>query len=183
MHTSAFLLGFSLAFMGLEAGATGVGQALLEHLTLFERIAGVLLVVLGLRDMGLLGFATGSAATAREPTSLGLTVSLAAGAALTFGWTPLGGPVLDRILATATSADTIGRGVGLLSTYAVGRAVPLFVSGLALRAFLRRPVTAGAERSARKLISGGLVALTGTLIFAGLLPWIVARLVAVLPVA
>jgi len=179
LHTSAFLLGFSLAFMGLEAGATGVGQALLEHLTLFERIAGVLLVVLGLRDMGLLGFATGSAATAREPTSLGLTVSLAAGAALTFGWTPL----LDRILATATSADTIGRGVGLLSTYAVGRAVPLFVSGLALRAFLRRPVTAGAERTAHKLISGGLVALTGTLIFAALLPWIVARLVAVLPVA
>ena len=44
-------------------------------------------------------------------------------------------------------------------------------------------MTAGAERTARKLISGGLVALTGTLIFAGLLPWIVARLVAVLPVA
>jgi cytochrome c-type biogenesis protein len=123
LDTSAFLLGFLLVFVGLGAGATGVGQALLEHLTLFERIA--------------------------------------AGAALTFGWTPLGGPVLDRILATATSADTIGRGVGLLSTYAVGRAVPWFVSGLALRAFLRPSMTAGAERTARKLIPGGLVALTG----------------------
>ena len=110
-------------------------------------------------------------------------MSLAAGAALTFGWTPLAGPVLDRILATATSADTIGRGLGLLSTYAAGRAVPLFVAGLALSACLRRVLRAGVGRTACNLISSGLVTLTGVLIFAGLLPWIVARLIPLLPIA
>src|SRR5512147_1702196 len=58
LQIAAFLLGFSLVFVGLGAGATTIGQTLLEHLTLFERAAGVLLVLLGLRDMGLLGFAS-----------------------------------------------------------------------------------------------------------------------------
>jgi cytochrome c-type biogenesis protein len=182
LEVSAFLLGFSLVFVGLGAGATVVGQTLLEHLTLFERVAGVLLVLLGLWDMGVPGIAKGRSSVAREPAWLGLAVSLAAGGALTFGWTPLAGPVLDRILATSTSAATIGRGVGLLSTYAAGRALPLLVAGLALGAF-HGPATAGAGRTASKLISGGLIALTGVLIFTGLFPWIVARLAPLLPLA
>ena len=178
----AFLLGFSLVFVGLGAGATTIGQTLLEHLTLFERAAGVLLALLGLRDMGLLGFANTRSDGAPEPTWRGVAVSLAAGGALTFGWTPLGGPVLDRILAISTSSDTIGRGVGLLFIYSAGRALPLLVAALAVGAFHRR-ATARGGRSASKLIPGGLVALTGALIFAGLFPWIVARLIPLLPLA
>lgn len=182
LQTAAFLLGFSLMFVGLGAGATSIGQTLLEHLTLFERAAGVLLALLGVRDMGLLGSATRWSNGPPDPTWRGAAVSLAAGAALTFGWTPLGGPVLDRILAISTSSDMIGRGVGLLSTYAAGRALPLLLAAVAIGVFLRR-ATARTGRSASKLISGGLVAVTGVLIFAGLFPWIVARLIPLLPLA
>jgi len=181
LQIAAFLLGFSLVFVGLGACATAVGQLLLGHLTLFERIAGVLLVLLGLRDMGVLAV-SGTAGAPRSPWLNGAG-SLAAGAALTFGWTPLGGPVLDRILATSTSSEAIGRGVGLLSAYAAGRALPLFVCGLTVSAFFRRATKAGVERTACKLISGILVTLAGVLIFTGHFPWIVARLVPLLPVA
>ena len=182
LQIAAFLLGFSLVFVGLGAGATSIGQTLLEHLMLFERAAGVLLVLLGLREMGLPEFANRRSNAAPEPAWLGMATSLAAGAALTFGWTPLGGRVLDRILAISTSSDTIGRGVGLLSIYSAGRALPLLVAGLVIGAFLRR-ASGGAGRTASKLISGGLVTLTGALIFTGLFPWIAARLIPFLPLA
>jgi cytochrome c biogenesis protein CcdA len=70
----------------------------------------------------------------------------------------------------------------LLSTYAAGRALPLLLAAVAIGVFLRR-ATARTGRSASKLISGGLVAVTGVLIFAGLFPWIVARLIPLLPLA
>jgi len=103
-----------------------------------------------------------------------VTTAAAAGASLSFGWTPLAGVVLNQILAIATSADTIDRGVALLTVYATGRALPLI--GLAL--------LIGTFDGARiQLIAGAAVTLTGALIFMDLFPRIAAALVPFLPLA
>jgi len=176
LQTAAVLLGFSLVFIGLGAGATAVGQALLAHLTLCERLAGAFLVLLGLREMGLMPSERARArAGAPEPvTVLTVTTAVAAGASLSFGWTPLAGVVLNQILAIATSADTVDRGVALLTVYATGRALPLIGLALLINTF---------DGARIQLIAGAAVTLTGALIFMDLFPRIAAALVPFLPLA
>lgn len=179
-HLLAFLLGFSLVFIALGASATAAGQALLERLELFEGAAGVFLAALGLRRIGIP--TRSRAEPAPEPATPGaLLMAFLAGAALMFGWTPLAGVVLSRILAAATSADAIDRGVTLLSAYALGRGVALLAFGLALPAM---PGLMQAIRPHARLvdvISGALVAVTGLLIFTGAFPIVAAALSEYLP--
>ena len=178
----AFLAGFSLVFVALGAGASPPGQLLLEHLPFAESAAGVFLIALGLRGMGVRGLTTsGSTQVGAESAGRGgVAVALLAGAALTFGWTPLAGMVLSRILAIATSSDAIALGVTLLVTYAVGRALSMLLVGLALTAALRVP--AGTPHARRlDVMSGALVALAGLLIATHTFPIAAAALADHLP--
>ena len=181
---AAFLLAFSLVFVVLGAGATAIGQTLLEHLALVERIAGVTLAALGLRDLRAARTARTPGREAPEPATAGALVAAgAAGAALMFGWTPIAGVVLNQVLAVATSPDTIDRGLWLLAANAAGRALPLVALGVASGLILRRATATGRSRGRLQLIAGGVVALTGILIASGLVPPIAAALVRLLPVA
>jgi cytochrome c-type biogenesis protein len=182
-HVAASLLGMSLAFVALGAGATTLGQWLLSHLSLVEGGAGVTLAALGVHDVRV-ARRSGSTGGTREATAPGtVLVALVAGAALMFGWTPIAGDVLNRILAIATSADTIDRGLWLLAANAAGRALALAALGLATGWLLRRATNGGRARAALQLIAGGTVALTGILIAIGLFPVIAAALVPLLPLA
>jgi len=179
----AFLCGFSLIFITLGASATAPGQALLEHLVVFEAAAGVFLIVVGLRALGMRGLTRSAGAdTGVEPATPGtLLVAFLAGAALMFGWTPLAGVVLARILALATSADTIGPGVTLLTAYASGRALSLLALGLAHNAVLRFALPRSAHGRRLDTIPGALVALSGLLIVTHAFPFIAAALSDFLP--
>jgi len=178
-----FLCGFSLLFITLGASATAPGQALLEHLEVLEAAAGILLIVVGLRALGMRGLTRGGGAgTGVEPATPGtLLVAFLAGAALVFGWTPLAGVVLARILALATSADTIGAGVTLLTAYASGRALSLLALGLASNAVLRFALPPSPHARRIDTIAAALVALTGLLIVTHAFPFIAAALSDFLP--
>ena len=52
LSSLAFVLGFSLVFISLGASATAIGGFLMSKLTLFGKIAGVLIVLFGLHMMG-----------------------------------------------------------------------------------------------------------------------------------
>ena len=181
-HIAALLLGFSLVFVVLGAGATAAGQALLAHLALVERGAGVTLAALGVHDMR-----TARRAAARgtpEPTAASTVIAAcAAGAALMFGWTPIAGVVLNQILALATSSDTIDRGLWLLAANAAGRALPLAALAIGSGVLVRRATGAGLSPYTFQLIAGAVVTLTGLIIFSGLFPRIAAALVPILPIA
>jgi cytochrome c-type biogenesis protein len=62
--------------------------------------------------------------------------TLAVGAAFGAGWTPCIGPILGAILTMAGASDTMWAGVGLLSVYSLGLAVPFLIAALALQWFL-----------------------------------------------
>ena len=55
------MVGFSLIFIALGASATAIGSFLLDRLSLFSKIAAVLVIVLGLHMIGVfrLGFLQG----------------------------------------------------------------------------------------------------------------------------
>ena len=53
-HSLAFVSGFSLVFIGLGASAGALGFFVQDHLATIEKIAGVMLIVLGLNLLGIL---------------------------------------------------------------------------------------------------------------------------------
>ena len=83
------------------------------------------------------------------------------------GWTPCIGPILGAILTYGFSQDTMWAGVGLLSVYSLGLAVPFLLAALALDQFLqtfkrfRHWIPVIEKASGVLLIFLGLLLLTG----------------------
>ena len=182
-QVAAFFLGFSLVFVALGAGATSAGQTLLANLALAERVAGVMLIAIGGRELRAWKRSGDSPAPLKPTTAATLGIAFIAGAAMTFGWTPIGGTVLNRILAIATSADAIYRGLWLLAVNAAGRALPLAALAIAIGVAVRMAIAGDVKRRYPQLIAGIVVVMSGVYIASGLFPRIAAALVPLLPLA
>jgi cytochrome c-type biogenesis protein len=124
-----FILGFTLVFVALGAGAAAIGGVLSPDRQ--AELAGIFLVVLGLTFLGLLPWpervlAPGLLAQARRQGSsvlLGAAFAVCAGVCI--------GPVLASILVLASDASTVLRGSLLLAAYAAGLAFAFLLAGIA----------------------------------------------------
>jgi len=172
IRAAAFTLGFSVVFVALGASASTLGQLLSEHLTLLSRIAGAIIILLGLHMLGVFRLVwllrEAKLATAAKP--VGAVGAFVVGLAFGFGWTPCVGPVLTSILLLATTADTVDRGVILLSAYSAGIAVPFLAAALFTGPFLRLMLRLRRYLSLIEKIMGGALVVAGALIFAGAMP-------------
>jgi len=140
-----FILGFTLVFAALGAGATALGEFLRDNLGTFTRVAGVVIVAFGIlmvamavSERGLLGAVSQERRVQVRPSRLGRWAPPVMGAAFGFGWTPCIGPVLTVILATAATQETVGQGILLLVSYSLGLGVPFLLAGLGLFKFFGR---------------------------------------------
>jgi cytochrome c-type biogenesis protein len=163
----AFVLGFSVVFILLGASATAIGTFLLERLALLSKIAGVLVIILGLHMLGVFKIAAlyREKRFHAESKKVGLFGSFLIGLAFAFGWSPCIGPILGGILAYASTQETVGQGMVLLGAYSAGLGIPFIVAGLSLDAFFR--VTGRFKRHFRavEVASGVLLISVGVLIF------------------
>jgi cytochrome c-type biogenesis protein len=180
----AFVLGFATVFVALGASASFVGQIIGEHLSLLTRIAGLIIIALGLHMLGVFRSVWLMRDTrvqpARRPTSI--VGAFVVGLAFAFGWTPCVGPVLASVLLLAGTGENAGAGAGLLAAYAAGLGVPFLIAALFTGSFMRwmrrfRRHTAAAE----KVMGGALVA-TGVIILVGAMPLLAGWLLDVAPV-
>ena len=169
MHAALFVLGFSLVFVALGATATALGATLRRSLPLLQQIGGVVIVIFGLYLVGVLRLPwllrDRRVHLASRPS--GLIGSVIVGVAFGAGWTPCVGPVLASILLYAGTTATMGRGMLLLATYALGLGIPFFAAAVGINWFLAgtrwlrrwlRPVEIGA---------GVLLIVLGVLLFTG----------------
>ena len=165
----AFVIGFSLVFVALGATASALGQFLSSKQSLLEKIAGVVVVVLGLHTMGVFRIALLETEkrvhTQRKPAGpLGAVV---VGIAFAFGWTPCISPILGSILLVASGKDTVLEGVTLLSVYSLGLGIPFLLTAVAIDRFFAFSKRIRKHYHTIELISGGMLVVLGVLIFSG----------------
>lgn len=164
-----FVLGFSLVFTALGAGASTLGALLLEHRLVFNRLAGIAIVVLGLFVLGLvrLPVLMREGRPLMERVRPGPSGALLLGVAFAFGWTPCVGPVLGSILVLSTAQGTVTAGALLLFLYSLGLGLPFLAAALLMERF--RPVSGWLRRHGAVLNTGGgaLLVAMGVLVFVG----------------
>jgi cytochrome c-type biogenesis protein len=167
-----FVLGLTLVFVALGAGAAALGLNAVEDQFLLEQIAGFVLVVFGLVFMGLLPWperllGAGLVAGARDRGS-----SFLLGGAFAVCAAPCIGPVLGSILLLAGDSGTVLEGSVLLAAYALGLSVPfviaaaVFTPAMGVFRWLRDHYTA------IRVASGIVLVAVGMLLFFGRFWWI-----------
>jgi ABC-type nickel/cobalt efflux system permease component RcnA len=89
------------------------------------------------------------------------------GFAFAFGWTPCVGPILAVILTFASQQDSVAKGIGLLTIYSLGLAVPFLLTSLGIERFLKFYSRFRAHMHALEIASGGLLIVLGVLLVFG----------------
>src|SRR5437879_4594579 len=138
LNSILFILGFTAVFLALGAVATTVGQLVRQHIGVLSKIAGAVIIVLGLHQAGALPIRALYADKRFHGTPKGAagTRAFLVGSAFGFGWTPCAGPILAVILTLAAAESTVGKGVWLLALYAMGLALPFLMTAFSINSFL-----------------------------------------------
>ncbi|MFI5340751.1 MAG: cytochrome c biogenesis CcdA family protein [Candidatus Methylomirabilales bacterium] len=138
INSLLFILGFSLVFIALGAGATLVGQALFQQQRLIQKIGGVFIILMGLYVAGWLRipFLMREWRVELKDRPAGYLGALMVGITFAAGWTPCIGPILGSILTLASVTQTAGTGIKMLAAYSLGLAIPFFLSALAIHRFV-----------------------------------------------
>src|SRR3954467_13591521 len=128
-----FCLSFTVMFVALGMSATGIGSTLHDHQDTLNRIAGWLIVVLGIFFVCTLFVPRFNRDWRPEAliSRAGAGGPVIAGLAFAVAWTPCVGPTLASILAAASTSDTVGHGGVLLAFYSLGLAVPFLITAVA----------------------------------------------------
>jgi len=164
-----FALGFATVFVSLGATASALGQFVAEHLETLSKVAGIVIVGMGLHFLGVFRIALfnreARIAVRRRPA--GYAGAYAVGLAFGFGWTPCVGPVLATILFTAAQTDSAMAGAGLLGAYAVGMGAPFVVAALFMGPFMRAMARFRRHMGAVEKIIGAILVVVGLLFVTG----------------
>ena len=166
LNSVAFIMGFSLVFVSLGASASLLGSFFLNYRSSIRLLGGVFVVLVGLYLIGLFKIP----ALERylqfdlKDKPAGYLGSVIVGVTFAVAWTPCVGPILGAILAIAGTSADVGRGVVLLGMYALGLAVPFFLSALAVNSFFQFSQAFRRYIQAFHIASGVLLVVVGILL-------------------
>lgn len=162
-----FILGFTLVFVltGVVFGAAGFW--LNQYRDLITRIAGVVVILLGLVFVGQFRFAQRTVKSQWRPR-MGLAGAPVLGAVFAVGWTPCTGPTLTAINSLSLTTGSPWQGGLLALFYGLGLGVPFLIIALGFRwatgavSFLKRHIRV------INLLGGLVLVLIGVLMVSGL---------------
>jgi len=161
-----FILGFTLVFVftGVMFGAAGFW--LNQYRDLITRVAGGIVILLGLVFIGQFGVMQRTVKSSWRPR-MGLAGAPVLGAVFAIGWTPCTGPTLTAINSLSLSSGSPWQGGLLALFYALGLGIPFLLIALGLNwatgavAFLKRHIRV------INLMGGALLILIGLLMVSG----------------
>jgi cytochrome c-type biogenesis protein len=162
-----FVMGFSIVFITLGASATAVSAFLKDYLGIITKIAGVLIIILGIHYIGIykIKWLNYEKRFQVRSQKLSLLSAFAMGFAFAFGWTPCIGPILAGILAIAATQETVWRGIILLAFYSAGLALPFLIASLLFNLFVSFSSVIKKYFRVVEIVGGVLLLVVGILIF------------------
>ena len=166
-----FVLGFSLVFMALGATLGALTSWLLTNRGLITRIAGVMVIVMGLFLAGVVkpGFLYRERRLRADKVPGGLAGALPLGMVFGLGWTPCIGPTLGAVLGlAAVGGGGVGRGAILLFAYSLGLGIPFLIAALGFRGAVGRFPALRRRFRLFELAGGGMLVVIGLLLVSGL---------------
>ena len=165
----AFVLGFTTVFVTLGATASALGQVVATYMDELSKVAGVVIIILGVHFMGLfkIGFLYREARFHAESKPAGLIGAYVIGLAFAFGWTPCVGPVLAAILFVAGSEDSVTRGASLLGVYSAGLGIPFLAAAVLVKPFMAFMGRARKHMQTVERVMGALLMITGIVFLTG----------------
>lgn len=165
-----FILGFSLCFVILGASATWVGAMLRVWRHELIIIGGIVIIIFGLGMLGLfrIPFLMREARLQVQERKAGTPFgAVVLGFAFAIGWSPCIGPILAGVLTLASTHETVGQGMLLLSVYALGLGIPFLLAALAFDRFLGVSRKLKRHLGTIERIGGSIMLVTGVLMITG----------------
>lgn len=163
LHSGLFILGFSTLFVLFGASATAVGRLLLINQMTLNKVAGVAVIVFGLKTLGILKLNLPQFVTRAPRTKYSSLNALLLGFAFGVGWTPCVGPILGSILMLASTQSQVYQGILLLISYSAGMAIPFL---LFTAAYKKIPLTFLKKMAAyTPYVSGTILIVLGILLY------------------
>lgn len=140
IHTIFFILGISIIFYILGIGALSIGKFLADYSSLFEKIAGVVIIIFGLFQLRIikLNFLNKdkSLMSKFDPSHMNWFKALLMGILFSFSWTPCISITLSSVLIMASTTQNFIYGNFLIFIYTLGFVLPFIILSLCTTAFL-----------------------------------------------
>lgn len=162
-----FVLGFTVVFVTFGVAFAAAGARLAPHLDMIMRIAGVVVIVMGLAFLGYIPFMQKEARIHATP-KFGLLGAPLLGATFAFGWVPCMGPTLAAVLTLSLGGADPGRGALLAVAYCIGLGVPFIALAIVFARTSRTWTWLSKHRRTISKVGGGLLIVVGLLLVTGL---------------
>ena len=173
LHTFFFIIGVSFAFFSLGIGFSAAGKFLNQYQVLFSRIGGILVILLGLIQLGVFD----KPFQGREfklpikinAVKMNPMTAFLMGFVFSFAWTPCVGPALSTVLIMVSSAQSMTTGLVLMGIYTVGFTLPFVLMGLFTTQCLNILKKHQALLVRTVKLGGALMVLMGIMMFTGVM--------------
>ncbi len=164
-----FVASFSTIFILLGLTATGIGHALQEHRDTLEKVAGAVIIAMGVFFVASLFIVRLNREWHVEAlvSRAGKGGPLLAGTAFAIAWTPCIGPTLGAILSAAAIDGSAAHGAFLLAVYSAGLGIPFLITALAFSRMTTTFTVIKRHYAAIMAVAGGILIVMGVLILTG----------------
>ncbi|MGO1481357.1 MAG: cytochrome c biogenesis CcdA family protein [Brachybacterium sp.] len=165
-----FVAGFAVVFMILGGFAGALGYLLQEHAVWINRVAGAIVILMGLLFMGVFPSFSATRPVSSKRPDAGLIGAPLMGVIFGLSWTPCIGPTYAAIIALSLDGGGDGaalRGAVLALAYSLGLGIPFVVFALLFDRALGLSKKLAAHRRTIGLLSGALLIAIGVLLMTG----------------
>lgn len=180
LGAALFVAGFTVVFVVAGFVVGTLGALVASRLDLVTRLAGVVVIVLGLVFLGRVTWAQRTLKPRVAPR-IGLVGAPVLGAVFALGWSPCIGPTLGAIWALSLNGASAATGVLLAVVYSLGLGVPFIVVALGLGWATRSVGALRRHIRAINVVGGLALVAIGVLMVSGLWNAWVLELQGVIP--
>jgi cytochrome c-type biogenesis protein len=126
LGASLFVLGFSVVFLLATIAVGTVGLFVAQYTDVILRVAGVVVIVMGVVFIGQVSFFQRTVKPGWQPRT-GLIGAPLLGVIFAIGWTPCVGPTLVAMTSLVLNQGDLGRAVLVGVAYCIGLGVPFLL--------------------------------------------------------